>query len=114
VYQKLNIEMMQKCAEQIIGTHNFRSFCKVETDIHNHNCMVSKSQWDQKDTVLVYEIASNRFLHGMVRALVGTMVDVGRGHTDIGDFVKILETKDRTSAGMSAPAKGLFLEEIIY
>jgi tRNA pseudouridine38-40 synthase len=114
VFQKLNIEIMQKCAQQIIGTHSFRSFSKVETDIHSHNCIVSKSQWDQRDTMLVFEIASNRFLHGMVRTLVGTMVDIGRGHTKIDDFEKILETKDRASAGMAAPAKGLFLEEIIY
>ena len=105
---------MQKCAQQIVGTHSFRSFCKVETDFHDHNCIVSNSKWQQRDTMLIFEITSNRFLHGMVRTLVGTMVDVGRGHTKVEDFKKILETKDRASAGMSAPAKGLFLEAIIY
>jgi tRNA pseudouridine38-40 synthase len=63
---------------------------------------------------LVFEITANRFLYGMVRALVGTMVNVGRRHTRIDDFEKILEAKDRGRAGMSAPAKGLFLEEILY
>jgi tRNA pseudouridine38-40 synthase len=114
IFQKLDFEMMQKCALQIVGTHSFRSFCKVENDMHSHHCIVSKSQWNKQNTALVFEITSNRFLHGMVRTLVGTMVDVGRGHTRIEDFGKILETKDRATAGMSAPAKGLFLEEIVY
>ena len=105
---------MQKCAQQIMGTHGFRSFCKVETDMYNHRCSVVVSQWIQKDKLLIYNISANRFLHGMVRTLVGTMVNVGRGHTKIEDFASILEAKDRSVAGMSAPAKGLFLEEIIY
>jgi tRNA pseudouridine38-40 synthase len=114
VFQKLNLELMQKCAEQIVGTHSFRSFCKVETDIHNHRCSVQTSQWIQKDRLLIYEISANRFLHGMVRTLVGTMVNVGREHTKYEEFQKILESNDRSFAGMSAPAKGLFLEEIMY
>jgi len=114
VFQKLNLELMQKCAEQIVGTHSFRSFCKVETDIHNHRCSVQTSQWIQKDRLLIYDISANRFLHGMVRTLVGTMVNVGREHTKYEEFQKILESNDRSFAGMSAPAKGLFLEEIMY
>jgi len=114
VYQKLNFILMQKCAQQILGTHSFRSFCKVETDNHNYQCSVQISQWIQKDKLLVYEISANRFLHGMVRTLVGTMVNVGRGHTKYDEFQKILESNDRSLAGMSAPAKGLILEKIIY
>jgi tRNA pseudouridine38-40 synthase len=114
VYQKLNLKLMQKCAEQILGTHGFRSFCKVETDNHNHRCSVQISQWIQKDRLLIYEISANRFLHGMVRTLVGTMVNVGREHTKYEEFHKILESNDRSFAGMSAPAKGLCLEEIVY
>ena len=94
---------MQKCAQQIMGTHGFRSFCKVETDIHNHRCSVQTSQWIQKDRLLIYEISANRFLHGMVRTLVGTMVNVGREHTKYEEFQKILESNDRSFAGMSAP-----------
>jgi tRNA pseudouridine38-40 synthase len=114
VFQKLNLASMQKCARQLLGTHSFRSFCKIETDLHNHRCSVLTSQWIQKDNVLTYEISANRFLHGMVRTLVGTMVNVGRGHTQYEDFYKILELKDRSLAGMSAPSKGLCLEEISY
>ena len=114
VFQKLNLDLMHACAEQIIGEHGFCSFCKVETDIHQHRCTISSSKWEIKNKLLVFEITSNRFLHGMVRTLVGTMVNIGRGHTRIEDFKNILEAKDRSTAGMSAPAKGLFLEEIIY
>jgi tRNA pseudouridine38-40 synthase len=114
VFQTLDLEVMQQCAEQIMGTHGFRSFCKVENDLHNHQCIVLTSRWTQNDKLLIYEITANRFLHGMVRTLVGTMVNIGRGHTKFEEFSKILESNDRSFAGMSAPAKGLFLEEILY
>jgi tRNA pseudouridine38-40 synthase len=114
VYQKLDFELMQTCAKQIIGEHGFRSFCKIETDLHQHRCTISSAEWKRQDEMLVFEITANRFLHGMVRTLVGTMVDVGRGHTNLEDFTGILDAKDRSVAGMSAPAKGLFLEEIYY
>jgi tRNA pseudouridine38-40 synthase len=114
VYQKLDLILMQKCAQQIMGTHCFRSFCKVDTDNHDFRCNVFVSQWTQKDKMLIYEISANRFLHGMVRTLVGTMVNVGRRHTKYEDFQKILESNNRSLAGMSAPAKGLFLEKIVY
>jgi tRNA pseudouridine38-40 synthase len=114
IFQTLDLELMQKCAQQIIGTHSFRSFCKVETDIHDHRCSIISSQWNQKDESLVFEITANRFLHGMVRTLVGTMVNIGRGHTRYEEFANILDAKDRAVAGMAAPAKGLFLEEILY
>ena len=105
---------MQNCAEQIHGEHGFRSFCKVEDDVHQHRCTVSSAGWGKKDGLFVFNITANRFLHGMVRTLVGTMVNIGRGHTKIEDFASILEAKDRSVAGMAAPAKGLFLEEIFY
>ncbi len=114
VFQKLDFDLMQACAKQIIGEHCFRSFCKVETDLHQHRCTINSAEWKQKDGLLVFDICANRFLHGMVRTLVGTMVNIGRGHTKYEDFKNILEAKDRSMAGMSAPAKGLFLEEIIY
>jgi tRNA pseudouridine38-40 synthase len=114
VFQKLDFELLKNCAQQIIGEHGFRSFCKVETDLHHHRCTINSAEWKLKDGLLVFEITANRFLHGMVRTLVGTMVNIGRGHTKIEDFKSILEARDRSLAGMSAPAKGLFLEEIIY
>ncbi len=114
VFQKLDFELLQQCAKQIIGEHGFRSFCKVAEDGHHHRCTVYSAAWGKKDGLLVFEISANRFLHGMVRTLVGTMVNIGRGHTAIDEFTAILEAKDRSAAGMAAPAKGLFLEEIFY
>jgi tRNA pseudouridine38-40 synthase len=114
LFQKLDIELMRKCAKQILGIHSFKSFCRTETDNHEYRCDVLASEWIRKERMLVYKITANRFLYGMVRALVGTMVNVGRGHTVYEDFQKILESNDRSSAGMSAPAKGLFLEQITY
>jgi len=114
VFQYLDLNLMQKCAEQILGEHEFRSFCKTEEDPHQHHCTVSSAGWKMNGCRIEFEITANRFLHGMVRALVGTMVNIGRGHTNIDEFENILELKDRSSAGMSAPAKGLFLEEIFY
>jgi len=114
VFQKLDIDLMQKCAQQIIGEHGFRAFCKVEDDLHQHSCTITSAEWIKNNKLLIFEITANRFLHGMVRSLVGTMVNVGRGHTKINEFAKILVSKNRVAAGMSAPAKGLILEEIYY
>ena len=114
VFQNLDVGLMQKCARQIIGEHTFRSFCKVGADVHQHHCTIYSAEWTQKDGMCIFDITANRFLHGMVRTLVGTMMNVGRGHTRLEDFSGILEARDRSVAGMSAPAKGLFLEEIRY
>ena len=114
VFQKLDVNLMQQCAQQIVGEHGFRAFCKVEDDLHQHRCTITSAEWFENNKLLIFQITANRFLHGMVRSLVGTMVNIGRGHTKIEDFTNILEAKDRSVAGMSAPAKGLVLEEILY
>jgi tRNA pseudouridine38-40 synthase len=113
LFQELDSGLLQQCALEILGEHEFRSFCK-ESNIDHYRCQVYKSRWILQEDVLVYEIVANRYLHGMVRTLVGTMVDVGRGHLELNAFHRILEAQDRSQAGMSAPAKGLFLEEIEY
>jgi tRNA pseudouridine38-40 synthase len=114
LFQQLDIALMQRCAQQIVGEHGFRSFCKVETDLHDHQCTITKAEWKRENGLVKFEILANRFLHGMVRSLVGTMVNVGRGHTRYEEFAHILDANDRAVAGMSAPAKGLILEEILY
>lgn len=110
----LHLAAMNSVAAQIVGEHDFESFCKYEADVNHYRCTVLASSWVQTGDMLIYEIRANRFLHGMVRALVGTMVDVGRGYTLEEGFAAIMEAKDRRKAGMAAPAQGLFLEEIIY
>jgi len=110
----LDVELMQKAADTLIGKHDFESFCKANSDVDNYYCTATSASWHQEGSLLIFMINADRFLHGMVRALVGTMVDVGRGYTTFENFLKILEKKNRAEAGMSAPAKGLVLEKVIY
>lgn len=114
VKYSLDVKVMKRAAESILGTHDFESFCKTQSDVDHYLCMVTVSQWSLNGSTFQYTITANRFLHGMVRALVGTMVDVGRGYTSFEEFLKILEKKDRREAGMTAPAKGLVLESVTY
>jgi tRNA pseudouridine38-40 synthase len=110
----LNVQAMNAIARQILGDLDFESFCKYEAEVNHYRCTVTRSEWVQKGDELVFEIRANRFLHGMVRALVGTMVDVGRGYTPVEEFAGIMEARDRRKAGMAAPPHGLFLEEVTY
>jgi tRNA pseudouridine38-40 synthase len=110
----LDANLMRTCADSIVGEHDFASFCKADSGADSFLCKVERAVWNQQGTKLVFEICADRFLHGMVRALVGTIVEVGRGYRSLEDFKAILEARDRRAAGMSAPARGLFLEQIIY
>jgi len=107
-------DLLKQCGELVLGERDFSSFCKVGTNLNHFRCTIERASWQRIDTELIFDIRSNRFLYGMVRALVGTMVEVARGHREFATFQEILEAKDRARAGSSAPAKGLFLEEIIY
>lgn len=111
---RLDIASMERCAEAILGEHDFQSFCKAEADVDHYRCVVHTAAWKEMNSILEFDITANRFLHGMVRALVGTIVDVGRGYTSFEEFREILEARNRNAAGMAAPSKGLFLEEVMY
>ncbi len=110
----LDINKMEKAAKKILGKHNFKSFCRNISDVSHHFCSVKNIKWIDKDSVLKFEISADRFLHGMVRALVGTFVDIGKGQITINDFIEILDAQDRTKASQAAPARGLFLENVCY
>lgn len=111
---KLNVEQMQLAANQLLSYSDFTSFSKLGSDNKTNNCTVTFAQWEQICNKLVFTIKANRFLRNMVRAIVGTLVDVGRGKISVDDFVGIIEAKDRGLAGTSAPAQGLYLTEIEY
>jgi tRNA pseudouridine38-40 synthase len=111
---RIQEELLKQCADIVIGEHDFSSFSKVDANVDHFRCMVDHARWQRIGTELVYEIRANRFLYGMVRALVGTMVEVARGHRPLEQFPEILGAKDRTRAGASAPARGLVLEEVVY
>ncbi|MFA6456581.1 MAG: tRNA pseudouridine(38-40) synthase TruA [Bacteroidota bacterium] len=111
---QFDIEKMNRAANSILGIHDFCAFCKTDSETEHHLCNVYSSQWRLENGLLIYSVSANRFLHGMVRALVGTMVNIGRGFTPEEDFQSILQSKDRSNAGQAAPAKGLFLERVTY
>lgn len=114
VKNDLDIELMNKSCEKLISYKDFTSFSKVHTDVNNFNCNVTKAFWIQKNHQIIFKITANRFLRNMVRAVVGTMLLVGQKKLSILDFCKIIETKDRSSAGPSVKAKGLFLVNVDY
>ena len=110
----LNLELMNTAAELFVGKHDFTSFSKKHTQVFTNDCTIINAIWKQEGEEMVFRVTGNRFLRGMVRALVGTMVRVGRGKLEIGDVKQILEARDNTMADFSAPAHGLFLEDVLY
>ena len=105
---------MNQAAALVKGDHDFEAFSRFDPEAKHYLCSVTSSAWTAMTDRLQYEICGNRFVHGMVRALVGTMVDVGRGYTSVEAFADILAARDRRRAGMAAPAQGLVLEEVRY
>ncbi len=106
--------LMKTAAERILGEKDFQSFCKASAQARHHRCSVTISRWRIEDDTMTYEVKANRFLHGMVRTLVGTMVDIGRGFTSLEQFDEIIAGRDRSLGGTAAPPQGLFLEEVTY
>jgi tRNA pseudouridine38-40 synthase len=114
IFQELNQDVLEEMNEMVRGEHDFSSFARLETQTDHKRCTVYESVWQRWNDQLIYRIVANRFLHGMVRTLVGTMVDVASGKYSIEEFKKIFQAKNRLEAGAAAPAKGLILEEVIY
>jgi len=111
---KLDIEKILKASEYLLGEHDFKAFCHAEEYINHYRCFVEEIVWEQKDELITLNIIANRFLHNMVRIIVGTMINVGRGFTPIEQIPQILESRDRRNAGPTVPAKGLCLEKVYY
>ncbi|MDB9760072.1 tRNA pseudouridine(38-40) synthase TruA [Flavobacteriaceae bacterium] len=115
LHQKnLQIEKMNEAANLLFKYEDFESFSKVKTDVNTFNCSIMKAVWTLEDKHLIFHIKANRFLRNMVRAIVGTLIEVGLGKKTVEDFRKIIESKKRSEAGLSVPAKGLFLTEVCY
>lgn len=115
VIKKLDIAKMNEACKVLYSYENFKSFSKVKTQVYTYNCKIMHAEWKKnKEGLISFEIQANRFLRNMVRAIVGTMIDVGLGKISINDFKQIIESKNRSNAGTSVPAKGLFLVEIGY
>ncbi|MBT5438444.1 tRNA pseudouridine(38-40) synthase TruA [Crocinitomicaceae bacterium] len=114
IHQKLDLDKMNDAASLLIGTKDFTSFAKIHTDVNNHICQLNYAKWVQKGNQITFEIRANRFLRNMVRAIVGTCVDVGLNKIQLEEFKRIIEAKNRQQASGSAPAKGLYLNKVTY
>jgi len=113
-FRDLNIKTMNEAAALLVGAHDFKCFSKVKTDVNHFLCEVKKAHWNQKDQLLVFNITANRFLRGMVRAIVGSLLDVGSGKTSVKNFQSIIDSQDRKNAGMNVPPEGLYLTSVKY
>jgi len=112
--RKLNLEKMNEAAKILFKTNDFTSFSKLGSDAKTNNCKVTKAFWEEKGDQFVFTIRADRFLRNMVRAIVGTLLEVGLEKMKIADFKAVIEKKNRSSAGASVAAKGLFLVDIGY
>ena len=109
-----DVEKMNEACKILFEYEDFGSFAKVGGDNKTNLCKIYKAEWQQNDNELKFTISANRFLRNMVRAIVGTMVEIGTGKIEVQDLRKIIEDQNRNSAGSSAPAHGLFLVDVGY
>ena len=115
VYGQLDFGLMNKAANVLMEYEDFTSFSKSNTDTKTNNCTITYARWDRaEDGKWRFTITANRFLRNMVRAIVGTLVDVGRGKISIEQMRHIIEAKDRCQAGDSVPGNALFLVDVMY
>lgn len=113
-YGRLNIELMQDAAKILFEYTDFTSFSKLHTQVKTNNCKIMEARFFEDNGLLVFEIKADRFLRNMVRAVIGTLLEVGRGKLSVEQFRGVIESKNRCSAGSSMPAHALFLEDVTY
>lgn len=112
--RSLDIEKMNEGAAYLLGRQDFTSFSKLHTDVNNNFCEIYNAEWTVVGDQLRFEVSSNRFLRNMVRAIVGTLLEVGKGSIPPEKVKEIIAAEDRGEAGCSVPAKGLFLQSLEY
>lgn len=110
----LNVEAMNEACRVLFDYIDFTSFSKLHTDVKTNNCCIRQAHWKQEGDIWVFTIQADRFLRNMVRAIVGTLLEVGRGKLTIDGFRQVIEAKDRGRAGTSAPGQALFLVDVTY
>ena len=114
VYFKPDVERMNSLCKILLEYEDFSSFSKSHTDVKTNNCKVEYAKWEQDGEIYIFTIKADRFLRNMVRAIVGTLLEAGRGNLDERGMHRIIEAKNRQVAGDSVPAHALYLEEVIY
>lgn len=110
----LDINRMNEACEVLYNYENFKCFSKSKTDVKTYNCTITNAVWKQTEEGLVFHITANRFLRNMVRAIVGTLIEIGLGKLDINDFHDIIKSQDRGRAGASVPGHALYLTAVTY
>jgi tRNA pseudouridine38-40 synthase len=113
-YGMLDVDKMNECANLLPSFNDFSCFSKSNTQVNNNLCTIDFAGWVVHDHQYIFTISANRFLRNMVRAIVGTLLEVGKGKMDKEGFIKVIEGKNRSDAGTSVPAQGLFLKSIQY
>ncbi|WP_147677953.1 tRNA pseudouridine(38-40) synthase TruA [Algibacter pacificus] len=114
VKQKVNVENMQEAAKILLEYNDFQCFSKSKTDVKTYLCQIMKADWTLVNGELHFTIKADRFLRNMVRAIVGTMINIGLGKIQVQDLHHIIKSKNRSNAGFSVPAHGLYLIEVEY
>lgn len=114
LFAELDFETMNKASALLCHYEDFGSFCKLHTDVKTNICHIDFAFWKQVEDEWVFTIQADRFLRNMVRAIVGTLFEVGKGKMSLSEFCSVIEAGNRCKAGMSAPAEGLYLVDIQY
>lgn len=110
----LNVEKMNEACKILLRYKDFQCFSKSNTDVKTYHCNIEKAEWIEDHNGLTFTITADRFLRNMVRAIVGTMINIGLGKIQVKDLITIIESKNRSEAGYSVPALGLYLTQITY
>jgi tRNA pseudouridine38-40 synthase len=113
-FHQLHLETMNEASRILFEYTDFTSFSKLHTDVKTNNCKIYLAEWTQEGTDIIFTVKADRFLRNMVRALVGTILEVGIGKINLAEFRKVIVMKDRGAAGLSVPAHGLFLTNVEY
>ncbi|WP_405205430.1 tRNA pseudouridine(38-40) synthase TruA [Aquimarina sp. LLG6339-5] len=112
--KELDIDLMNEAAKLLLNYTSFKCFSKSKTDVKTYNCTITHAVWEINDNKLIFKISANRFLRNMVRAIVGTLIEIGEHKLDLEDLKKIIKSENRSEAGYSVPAHGLYLTEVQY
>jgi tRNA pseudouridine38-40 synthase len=112
--QNLDVKTMNEAAKILLDYTDFKCFSKSNTDVNTYNCKITEAFWTTKNDELIFTISADRFLRNMVRAIVGTLINIGLHKITIDDFIQIIKDRNRENAGFSVPAHGLYLTRITY
>jgi len=114
VEQPLQVQMMEEGAKLLLGSKDFKCFSRSKTDVRTYICEIRNAGWTMQDDNLVFNITADRFLRNMVRAIVGTLLEIGRGKMTIKELQSVILSRNRNMAGPSVPAYGLYLTAVMY